>query len=164
MISIINCLRFISVGMILLFLAACSTMSGHATGGAGAKTHGANMPTQINGVPIQDLMQKTTFHFGFDKDRANSDDIAAIQAHGIYLASHPDATVTLAGHTDQRGSREYNIGLGERRNNTVAQILMMNGARANQIKQVSYGQEKPIALGHTAADYAKNRRVEIRYG
>ena len=162
--KVINCLRFSVVGAAVVLLAACSSMSGHmGNSDNAAQTYGTNNRTEINGVPVQDLIKKTTFHFGFDKDSVDSNDIPAVQAHGIYLASHPDMKVTLRGHTDQRGSREYNIGLGERRNNTVAQILMMNGARASQIKQVSYGQEKPVAFGHSAADYAQNRRVEIVY-
>ena len=69
----------------------------------------------------------------------------------------------LHAHTDERGSREYNIGLGERRGNSVADTLKVNGARASQITVISYGQEKPVDSGHDGSAYRKNRRVELSY-
>lgn len=161
MIKVMKSISVLWLGMSVVLLTACSSLSSHSS--EGTRAYGTGEPMQVNGVPVKTLMQKTTFHFGFDKDVVNAEDIAAVEAHGLYLAHHPNTTVTLEGHTDQRGSREYNIGLGERRDGTVARILIMSGARADQIKQVSYGQEKPVAFGHTPADYAQNRRVEIVY-
>ncbi len=156
-------------------LSACSSMSGSGHSGDGSSSYGnsargsgasaygtgGRSPFVGQSMQSQALLEKTIFHFGFDQDSIEQIDLNAIAAHGKYLAKHPGAKVTLEGHTDQRGSREYNIGVGERRDKSVEQILLLNGAKTNQIKLVSYGQEKPVAFGHTKQAYAKNRRVEI---
>jgi peptidoglycan-associated lipoprotein len=79
------------------------------------------------------------------------------------LATHPNAKILLTGNTDEHGSREYNIGLGQRRADSVASVLEADGASKNQITTVSYGAEKPVALGHDEAAYAQNRRVDLIY-
>jgi len=86
-----------------------------------------------------------------------------VGAHAKYLASHGSARVRLEGHTDERGSREYNIGLGERRAQAVRRALLLQGASEGQISTVSYGEERPAVPGHDEAAWAKNRRVEIVY-
>ena len=83
--------------------------------------------------------------------------------HAKYLGAHPATRVRLEGHTDERGSREYNIGLGERRAQSVRRALLLQGATDTQISTVSYGEERPAAPGHDEAAWAKNRRVEIVY-
>lgn len=171
--------KFLCYGIVSVLLSACHSMSsshgdyGRVEGGGypdGAQSYaagsrggiyGQNM--QLSASELRDLRNTIIFHFGFDRDDVNTDDINAIIAHGVYLADHPNVRVTLEGHTDQRGSREYNVGLGERRDKSVKELLIMNGASPNQIKMVSYGQEKPIAFGHDEASYAKNRRVKIAY-
>ena len=170
--SILKAISLVGV----IALAGCSSMSGSGSGSDsmgqnyadsnGATAYGAGQRSPFVGQynrQTQALLNQRVFHFGFDKDVVRNTDAAAIAAHGKYLGSHPNAKITLEGHTDQRGSREYNIGLGERRDRSVEELLIMNGANASQIKLVSYGQEKPVSLGHTEADYAKNRRVEIVY-
>jgi peptidoglycan-associated lipoprotein len=94
----------------------------------------------------------------------HDEDRAIIQAHADYLAQHPTVKVTLEGHTDERGSREYNIGLGERRAKAVAEMMKLMGVSADQISTVSYGEERPAALGHDESAWHLNRRVEIVYG
>ena len=84
-------------------------------------------------------------------------------AHGEYLAANPTVTVTIEGHTDERGSREYNVGLGERRANAVKRLMLAQGAFETQIVTVSYGEERPLALGSDEAAWAQNRRAEILY-
>jgi peptidoglycan-associated lipoprotein len=86
-----------------------------------------------------------------------------VAAHAKFLAAHPAARVRLEGHTDERGSREYNIGLGDRRAQSVRRALLLQGASDAQISTVSYGEERPAVLGHDEAAWAKNRRVEIVY-
>jgi peptidoglycan-associated lipoprotein len=86
-----------------------------------------------------------------------------VAAHAKYLAAHSGTRVRLEGHTDERGSREYNIGLGERRAQSVRRALLLQGAADAQISTVSYGEERPAAPGHDEAAWAKNRRVEIMY-
>jgi peptidoglycan-associated lipoprotein len=87
----------------------------------------------------------------------------AIQAHAQYLAQHPKVHLRLEGNTDERGTREYNVALGERRANSVKQALVLSGANADQISTISYGEERPAVLGSTEQAYAKNRRVVFIY-
>ena len=86
-----------------------------------------------------------------------------IEAHSRYLAEHPGALITLEGHADERGSREYNIALGERRAHAVRQLMTLLGATNPQIRTISYGEERPAAVGHDESTWQLNRRVEIIY-
>jgi peptidoglycan-associated lipoprotein len=110
------------------------------------------------------LLSKKVVYFDFDSSSVHDDDRAIIEAHANYLAQNPTVMVTLEGHTDERGSREYNIGLGERRANGVAEMMKLMGVAAQQISTVSYGEERPAALGHDESAWQLNRRVEIVYG
>ena len=104
-----------------------------------------------------------TIYFGFDQSEILPEDQAELERHATKLANDSGATVRLEGHTDERGSREYNIGLGERRSQAVRKILLIQGASANQISTVSFGEERPAAFGGDEESYALNRRVEIKY-
>lgn len=97
----------------------------------------------------------------FDTDRYNVDsaDMAALQTQAQYLAQYPNITVTVEGHADERGTREYNLALGERRANSAKNYLVSLGVSANRIRTVSYGKERPVALGSNEAAWAKNRRA-----
>ena len=97
----------------------------------------------------------------FDTDRYNIDasDAAALQAQAQYFARFPQLTFTIEGHTDERGTREYNLALGERRANSAKNYLVSLGVDANRIRTVSYGKERPVALASTAAAWAQNRRA-----
>jgi peptidoglycan-associated lipoprotein len=86
-----------------------------------------------------------------------------ITAHAAYLAENPGLRVRLEGHADERGSREYNLGLGERRSQSVERLLVLNGAGGNQLETISFGEERPAALGHDENAWWQNRRVEIVY-
>ena len=86
-----------------------------------------------------------------------------VQVQGEYLLAHPEKRVLLEGHTDERGSAEYNVALGERRAQVVARILRQLGVSQNQLQIVSYGKEKPAVLGHEESAWQQNRRVEFRY-
>lgn len=102
-------------------------------------------------------------YFEFDSSEIRSEFNAMLAAHARYLASDPNLRVRLEGHADERGSREYNIGLGERRAQAVRQILMLQGVSAAQLTTVSYGEERPIAFGSDENSYSQNRRVELVY-
>jgi peptidoglycan-associated lipoprotein len=102
-------------------------------------------------------------YFDYDKSDIRSEYNSVIAAHAKYLSSSPSLKVRLEGNTDERGSREYNIGLGERRAQAVRRALMLQGVSENQITTLSYGEERPAVDGHDEAAYAKNRRVEISY-
>lgn len=101
--------------------------------------------------------------FSYDDSNLADKYMPSLNAQSEYLKTHTGARVLLAGHTDERGSREYNIALGERRANTVAQIMRMSGVSASQIRIVSYGKERPANLGHDEASHEQNRRVEFIY-
>ncbi len=109
------------------------------------------------------LLNKRVIYFDFDRSKVKSEYEEIIAAHATYLANNPGARVRLEGHADERGSREYNIGLGERRGNSVARHLGLQGAARNQLEVISYGEERPVALGHDEESWALNRRVEIVY-
>lgn len=109
------------------------------------------------------LLSKRIYYFDFDSNVVHSEDKPAIIANANYLVAHPNAKVMLEGHTDPRGSREYNIGLGERRAKAVANILTSNGVNRSQIRIVSYGAQKLASMGHTESDYQLDRRVVLVY-
>ena len=102
-------------------------------------------------------------HFDFDKSEVRAEDQDTVSRHAMQLGNDPNSRVRLEGHTDERGSREYNIGLGERRAQAVRQMLMIQGVSASQISTVSFGEERPVAFGSSEEDYAENRRVEFKY-
>ena len=102
-----------------------------------------------------------TIYFDFDSSEIRPEYAAVIASHARRLASNVTLTVRLEGHTDERGSREYNIALGERRAQAVRRALLLQGAGDNQVATVSYGEERPAADGMTEEAWAQNRRVEI---
>lgn len=108
-------------------------------------------------------MRNRTIYFDFDRDEVKAEFRQIIADHGRYLAANPSARVRLEGHADERGSREYNIGLGERRAQSVRQALLLQGAGASQLTTVSYGEERPAATGSDEESWSLNRRVEIVY-
>ena len=108
-------------------------------------------------------LSKTTVYFEFDSSTLTFEGTQVVDTHAKNLSAKPALRVRLEGHADERGTREYNIGLGERRAQEVAQALQLRGVALNQISIVSYGEERPVASGHSEADYQLNRRVEINY-
>lgn len=112
----------------------------------------------------QAAMRKiTTFYFDFDTSEIKPEARDVLIAHAQYLANNPNASVRLEGHGDERGTKEYNLALGERRAMAVERFLVVNGASRDQIETVSYGEEKPAAMGSSESAYAQNRRVELIY-
>lgn len=103
------------------------------------------------------------FFFGFDSSAISPEDLAVVQAHAAYLINNPVMIVRLEGHADERGSREYNLALGERRAQTLSDLLVAEGVNSGQIEIISYGEEKPLEIGHEEAFWAQNRRVELTY-
>lgn len=106
--------------------------------------------------------QKTIF-FAFDNSGISGDYAEMLAAHAAYLRDNPVVTVVVEGHTDERGTPEYNIALGERRARAVAQYLQNLGVSSEQISIISYGEEKPLVYGQSEMDYAKNRRAVLVY-
>jgi peptidoglycan-associated lipoprotein len=102
-------------------------------------------------------------YFEYDSAKVTDDSLGILEAHGNFIASNGNVSVRLEGHADERGSREYNIGLGDRRAQSVRRILLFQGASSGQVETISYGEEKPVELEHNEQAWAKNRRVELVY-
>lgn len=111
----------------------------------------------------EQMLSKRVYYFAFDSNVVQENDRPAINANADYLRSHPSARVLLEGHTDPRGSREYNIALGERRAKAVADIMVGRGVHPSQIRIVSYGAEKLAAPGHNESAYQLDRRVVLLF-
>jgi peptidoglycan-associated lipoprotein len=109
------------------------------------------------------LMQQLVVYFDYDEADILPEFNALLQAHGQFLARNPNSQLRLEGHADERGSREYNIGLGERRAQAVRRVLMLQGAGGQQLTTVSYGEERPAQTGSDDEAWRLNRRVELVY-
>lgn len=103
------------------------------------------------------------FYFDYDKAVLRPESFALLELHGAFLRSNPDRRVMIEGHCDERGTREYNLALGERRADAIRTLLVSSGVRRSQIDSVSYGEERPVDAGHGEAAWAKNRRGELVY-
>jgi peptidoglycan-associated lipoprotein len=113
--------------------------------------------------PAHALYRERSVYFDFDQVVLEQDDLPLIESHGRYLAQHPTLRIAVQGHTDERGSSEYNLALGQRRAQAVKTALQVYGVRDAQIEAVSFGEEKPAATTHDETGWAKNRRAVIVY-
>jgi peptidoglycan-associated lipoprotein len=163
---------FFKIGLLasLLVLGACRS-SGEADDSAGevadsrppASTNTGSTPSQPSAEQIarEQALRTRVFYFDFDVSEFRPADRATLTFHARDLASDPNKRVRLEGHADERGTREYNLALGERRANGIRDFLIVNGASRSQIETVSYGEERPARSGTTEQAYQANRRVEI---
>lgn len=133
--------------------------SSYASGGAGA----AGSQGGAGGVAGAGAPQTKIIYFDFDSSDIKPEFVDVIAAHARVISGNASIKVRLEGHTDERGSREYNIGLGERRAQAVRRALLLQGVAETQVSTVSYGEERPAVTGHSEDAWAKNRRVEIVY-
>jgi peptidoglycan-associated lipoprotein len=106
---------------------------------------------------------KRVVYFDFDQADIKNEFTSILACHAKYLNDRPSARITLEGHADERGSREYNLGLGERRGNAVNGALLSSGGSASQLTVVSYGEERPTCTDSAEGCWSQNRRVEIVY-
>ena len=140
---------------------------GEGSGSSGeAATSAATQGGEWYGDPLENpnsLLATRVIYFEFDQSVVRSDYLDVIQAHADYLAANPQAVVRLEGHADEKGTREYNLGLGENRANSVRSLMMAQGVADNQMVVVSYGEERPAAFENTDEAMALNRRVELIY-
>ena len=155
----------------LVLVSACATdrnkadqSSGSSSSSSGTESGSSN--DSIVGTPQSTgagggLPTGNVLHFDFDKSEILAADQALVEAWGKYLAANPGMKVRLEGHTDERGTREYNVALGERRGNSVLQALTARGVGERQLTVSSFGEERPVAMGHDESAWAQNRRVEI---
>lgn len=104
-----------------------------------------------------------TFYFDFDEAVIRPDDLAVLEIHAQVLRDNPQRRVMVEGHCDERGTREYNLALGERRADAVKSFLTANGVPASRVESVSYGEERPDDPGHAEAAWSRNRRAELIY-
>ncbi len=170
-----NARSFLKKGIIvtsMILLVACSKHShNNAMGAGGDVDMQANGLGQSGGFAGQEVGESYTtqaphnqvYLFSYDDSQLASKYIPSANAQAEYMKSHTGARILIAGHTDERGSREYNVALGERRANTVAEIMRMAGVPSQQMRIVSYGKERPVYFGHDDAAHRQNRRVELTY-
>ncbi len=156
----------------ILLLGACST-TGHGNNGdgttamndqSGAMSSGAGQDGSYGdngGRGSHQLASKRTYYFDFDKSDIRAEDKPAILANADYLVAHPNVKIIMEGHTDPRGSREYNVALGEHRANSVYEVLKSRGVNPDQVRVVSYGAERLALPGHDEHDYQLDRRAII---
>ncbi len=142
--------------------------TGNNAGAATSGTTGANVSGTATGEgnPLRDprsILSKRSVFFDFDSYAVKDDYRPLIDAHGKYLQAHRSARMTIQGNCDERGSREYNIALGQRRADAVKRMMLLDGATDQQIETVSFGKEKPRNPGHDEGAWAENRRDDFVY-
>ncbi len=145
--------------------------SGADTSGIdGGDDGGATAIADDGPMTALDLLEETegalanrTIYFEFDSAKLTSESIAILETHGNFIAGNGEVTVRLEGHADERGSREYNIALGDRRAQSVRRVLLFQGASTDQVETVSYGEEQPVDSAHSEEAWSRNRRVELIY-
>jgi len=108
-------------------------------------------------------LSKRQIFFEYDKFEIKAEYKGLVEAHGKYLRENPGAKMLIQGNADERGSREYNVGLGQRRSDTVKRALVLLGAKEGQVESVSLGEEKPMCTEHAEGCWAKNRRDDMLY-
>jgi peptidoglycan-associated lipoprotein len=174
---------------VMFFLAGCSTTGETEQAGDtapkadtakmdGAMTAPATRPAAADATPMAEakaepavdplndpnsMLAERTVYFDYDSYTVGNEGMNMIKAHAEYLANKPDMVFTLEGHADERGTREYNIALGERRADAVRRILMANGVSSAQINVISYGEERPAKRGHDESAWRYNRRAYFAY-
>ena len=122
---------------------------------------GGNLPAVLRDP--KSLLSKRSIYFDYDSNALRDEYRPIVQAHARFLLENPRLRVTIQGNTDDRGSREYNLALGQRRADSVRQAMAVLGVTDKQMEPVSFGEERPRASGSTEADYAENRRADIVY-
>ena len=122
------------------------------------KNQGRNMLTDPNSI-----LSKRSIYYDYDKFDVKDEYKALVEAHAKYLRDNPNMKMLIQGNTDERGSREYNVSLGQRRSDGVKRMMVLLGVRENQIESVSLGEEKPKSEGHDEGAWSQNRRSDILY-
>ena len=168
-----------------LFLAGCAT-TGSDTAPAPVDTPGGKPPGQVQTQPVKpvdvtgkpgsltpqqlsalkdpkSILSKRSIFYELDKFDVKDEYRSLVEAHAKYLRENPNARMLIQGNTDERGSREYNVGLGQRRSDGVKRMMTLLGARESQVETVSLGEEKPQADGHSEQAWSKNRRSDMLY-
>jgi len=159
--------QFLLAAALSLTLAACGGDKGVKSeeGGAGVTASGLDQEGEGSGTLLsadqEQLLNTNKVYFEYDSASVDQESRLIIEAHSQFLLENPDINVVLEGHTDERGTREYNLALGERRANSVAEIMIAYGVSPGRVQTVSYGEERPAALGSDESAWQLNRRVVI---
>jgi peptidoglycan-associated lipoprotein len=168
----------VAVALVVAAFAGCSSTGGNkgedvavedlsveSGGGAVATGVGSgygDLSVESLSDPNSPLSQRVIY-FEFDSSEVASQDRPLVEAHAAFLAANPEIKVAVEGHADERGAREYNIGLGEQRSQSVRRMMEFQGVSPTQISTVSFGEEKPAVEGHDESAWSMNRRVELVY-
>ncbi len=164
----------------VLLFTACTTTPEEPRAGADARQPGATTPgaqpqplgrnptasvdpTGKKQSMLNDPLAKRSIYYDYGKYEIKDEYRGVVEMHGKYLRETPGVKILIEGNADERGSREYNIGLGQRRSDSLRKTLLVLGARENQIESVSLGEEKPLCTEHAEDCWWKNRRGDIRY-
>jgi len=143
-------------------------MGADGASASGLGADGSMSGTGFNGDGMSggdgDPLSKRVVYFEYDSSLLSPEGQEIAEAHANYLLSNPGVSLVLEGHADERGTREYNLALGEDRAKSVGQFMQAMGVQSGRIRTVSYGEERPVALGHDESAWSLNRRVEILYG
>jgi len=159
--------RGFTLATLALVLAACSSVPLDESQGTGTDARGTGGTS--TGVvmdpfdPASPLSQDRSVYFDFDSYVVADQYRDLVEMHSGYLRDNPQQQVRIEGHADERGGTEYNLALGQRRSEAVARMMNLLGVNRDQIETISFGKERPRALGNTEADYAENRRADIEY-
>jgi peptidoglycan-associated lipoprotein len=163
-------LRLVFAALIVTALAACSSgvkLDQNANkGGTTGVQPNPNAVAQVNVDPLNDPnspLAKRSIYFDFDSYAVRDDYQPLLQQHAQYLKSHPDRHVLIQGNTDERGTSEYNLALGQKRAEAVRRAMSLLGVADSQMEAVSLGKEKPQATGHDESSWAQNRRADLAY-
>ncbi|MFO1362857.1 MAG: peptidoglycan-associated lipoprotein Pal [Burkholderiales bacterium] len=178
--------RILAIIAVAGFLAACSSTpdseqapapvdegkSGAPTGTTAPVTRQPIETTPIGGDPNKDprltdpknILSKRSIYFDFDSDAIKAEFVPIVEAHGAFLRQYPGAKMLIQGNADDRGSREYNLALGQRRADALKKRLVLLGAKDSQVESVSLGEEKPVCTDQSEECWAKQRRDDMLYG
>ena len=166
--------KLVILGLLALFMAGCGssdtipdpdptdTVAGDTSDAGDYSDDDLTGGELVPYEPTTDEMGNVIY-FEYDSSELRPEDTDIVASHARQLSMNAGMSVRLEGHADERGSREYNIGLGERRAQTVRRLLLIQGASASQVSTVSFGEERPAVDGSNEAAYSQNRRVEITY-
>lgn len=172
-----NVLKALLVALPVLTMAACSSTSSMDESDANTRANEQQQqevvqvetaapvvsPAEQMRQKLDALRQESTVYFDFDRTTIRPEFVETLQAHASFLTANPSVRVTVEGHSDERGTPEYNIALGERRALAVVQYLQNLGVSGGQVSTVSYGEEKPVDRSRNEAGFAKNRRAVLVY-
>lgn len=136
---------------------------GYGNNGGNGYGNGAGQYTPADLRNPNSILSQRVIYFGFDHAEILPEYMPVLAAHAALLSANPNLRIRLEGHADERGSREYNVALSERRGYSVQQYLQVKGVNTSQMDVIGYGEEIPAVFGHNEAAWSKNRRVEIKY-